>query len=90
MRKFFLILIILCFSCSENKVDSTKSIHSFIDNEIKGDVKIEIFKKEKPSIFIDAGHLHKYNEKIPSACLVGQMQFQSSINLISRIQFFNN
>ena len=65
MRKFFLALIILCFSCSENKVDSTKSIHSFIDNEITGDIRIEIFKKEKPSIFIEADTLHQHNDGCP-------------------------
>lgn len=32
----------------------------------------------------------RYNEKIPSPCLSGEMQFQSSVNLISRIKLFNN
>ena len=29
----------------------------------------------------------RYNEKIPAPCLLGKMQFQSSVNLASRIQF---
>tara|TARA_Y100000590_G_scaffold451000_1_gene591615 strand:- start:199 stop:768 length:570 start_codon:yes stop_codon:yes gene_type:complete len=65
MKSIILILTILFFSCNENKVDSTESIHSFIDNEIEGDVRIEILKKEKPSIFIEADILHQYNDKCP-------------------------
>jgi len=61
MKSIILIFTILFFSCNENKVDSKESIRSFIDNEINGDVRIKIFKKEKPSIFIDAGVLHQYN-----------------------------
>ena len=62
MKNIFLIFTVLFFSCNKNEVASTDSIHNFIDNEIKGDVRIEIFKKEKPSIFIDAGVLHQYND----------------------------
>jgi len=62
MKKIFFILIILCFSCNENKEDSKTSIHSHIDNVITGNVRIEIFNKEKPSIFIDAGVLHQYKD----------------------------
>ena len=32
----------------------------------------------------------KYNKKVPSTCLVGEMQFQSSLNLISRIELIKN
>jgi len=65
IKNVFLIFTVLFFSCNKNELASTKSIHSFIDNEIKGDVRIEIFKKEKPSIFIEADILHQYNDECP-------------------------
>ena len=52
----------LFFSCNEKEVELKKSIHSFIDNEIQGDVRIEIFNNEKPSIFIKSDFLHQHNE----------------------------
>ena len=51
----------MCSSCNESELKSKKSIHSFIDNEIQGDVRIEIFNQEKPSIFIKSDFLHQYN-----------------------------
>mgnify|MGYP006089714599 CR=1 FL=1 len=62
MRLILIALIIFCFSCNESKDVSTESILSFIDNEIQGDIRIEIFNKEKPSIFINSDFLYKYNE----------------------------
>ena len=57
-----LIIVLFLYSCDGNEIASKKSIHSFIDNEIQGDVRIEIFDKEKPSIFIKSDYLHQYNE----------------------------
>jgi LPS export ABC transporter protein LptC len=58
---FFILAILLLFSCNESELKSKESIHSLIDNKIEGDVRIEIFNKEKPSIFIKSDFLHQYN-----------------------------
>ena len=58
---YIFIFILFFYSCSEETIKTKKSIHSYIDNEITGDVRIEIFNKEKPSIYINSDNLHQYD-----------------------------
>ena len=61
MMFFIFLFIVFFYSCSDDSIKIEKSIHSYIDNEISGDVRIEIFNKEKPSIYINSDNLHQYD-----------------------------
>ena len=58
-----LIIILFFYSCNNKEVEDNKSIHSYIDNEIKGEpVSIAIYNENIPSIKINSDNLHKHNE----------------------------
>ena len=61
MMFFIFLFIVFFYSCGDDSIKIEKSIHSYIDNEISGDVRIEIFNKEKPSIYINSDNLHQYD-----------------------------
>ena len=46
-----LIIILFFYSCNNKEVEDSKSIHSYIDNEIKGEpVSIEIYNEKIESL----------------------------------------
>ena len=58
---YVFILILFFYSCDDAAIKTKESIHSYIDNEITGDVRIEIFNQDKPSIYINSDNLNQYN-----------------------------